>query len=85
VVEEAKIQKVIFLLRDHDNFVKYFEPRVASFGPIHHGKPKYELGEKYKLILAHEFVQGCNGNNETNLYENINCLYEKIKKEIKGL
>jgi hypothetical protein len=84
-VEEANIQKVKFLLRDHKHFVKYFEPRVALLGPIHHGKPKYQLGEKYKLILAYEFVQGCSGNNENNLYENINCLYKKIKKEIKEL
>jgi len=49
VVKEAKIQKVIFLLQDHKHFVKYFEPKVVSLGPIHHGKPKYRLGEKYKL------------------------------------
>ena len=48
VVEAAKIQKVIFLLRDHKHFVKYFEPRVASLGPIHHGNPKYQLREMYK-------------------------------------
>jgi hypothetical protein len=60
----AKIQKVIFLLRDPDHFVKYFEPRVASLGPIHHGIPKYELGEKYKLRLAYDqFVQGLSCNN----------------------
>ncbi|XP_062165654.1 UPF0481 protein At3g47200-like [Alnus glutinosa] len=85
-VQEAKIQKVIFLLRDHKHFVKYFEPRVASLGPIHHGKPKYELGEKYKRILAYKFIQGCCGAyDENNFYEHINCLYEKIKKEIKDL
>jgi hypothetical protein len=72
----AKIQKVIFLLQDHKYFVKYFEPRVASLGPIHHGKPKYQLGEKYKLKLAYEFVQGCG--------KNINLLYE-VEKKIKQL
>ncbi|XP_059462809.1 UPF0481 protein At3g47200-like [Corylus avellana] len=72
----AKIQKVIFLLRDHKHFVKYFEPRVASIGPIHHGKPKYQLGEKYKLRLAYEFVQGCG--------KSINLLYE-VEKKIKQL
>ncbi|XP_059462812.1 UPF0481 protein At3g47200-like [Corylus avellana] len=70
----AKIQKVTFLLRDHKHFVKYFEPRVASLGPIHHGKPKYQLGEKYKLRLAYEFVHG----------KSINLLYE-VEKEIKQL
>jgi hypothetical protein len=72
----AKIQKVIFLLQDHKHFVKYFEPRVASLGPIHHGKPKYQLGEKYKLKLAYEFVQDCG--------KNINLLYE-VEKKIKQL
>ncbi|KAK7859845.1 hypothetical protein CFP56_002159 [Quercus suber] len=38
------------------NFEMNYEPRVASFGPIHHGTPKYQLGEKYKLILTYEFV-----------------------------
>ena len=37
-----KIQKVIFLLRDHKDFKKYFEPRMVSLGPIHHhGKANY--------------------------------------------
>jgi hypothetical protein len=84
VVKEAKIQKVIFLLQDHKHFVKYFEPKVVSLGPIHHDKPKYRLGEKYKLKLAFVFVQDCHSDNENN-YENINCLYKKIKKKIKTL
>ena len=72
----AKIQKVIFLLRDHECFVKYFEPRVASLGPIHHGNTKYQLGEKYKKKLAFEFVQGCG--------KGINLL-NGVAKEIKKL
>ncbi|KAE8098677.1 hypothetical protein FH972_016721 [Carpinus fangiana] len=72
----AKIQKVIFLLRDHKCFVKYFEPRVASLGPIHHSNTKYQLGEKYKLKLANEFVQCCR--------KGINLLYE-VAKELKQL
>ncbi|KAE8038894.1 hypothetical protein FH972_011362 [Carpinus fangiana] len=72
----AKIQKVIFLLRDHEHFIKYFEPRVASLGPIHYGNQKYQLGEKYKLKLAYEFVRGCG--------KDINLLYE-VSKKIKQL
>ncbi|KAF5473221.1 hypothetical protein F2P56_009846 [Juglans regia] len=52
-----KIQKVIFLLRDHKHFVKYYEPRVVSLGPIHHGKEKYQLAETFKLKLAKVFVE----------------------------
>ncbi|KAE8098672.1 hypothetical protein FH972_016716 [Carpinus fangiana] len=86
-VQASKIQKVIFLLRDHKCFVKYFEPKVASIGPIHHGNPKYELGERYKLRLAYEFVKGfsCNINGNTLDDDIISNLYGKIKKEIKQL
>ncbi|KAE8098676.1 hypothetical protein FH972_016720 [Carpinus fangiana] len=74
----AKIQKVRVLLRDHKHFVKYFEPILVSLGPIHHGKPKYQLGEKHKLILAYAFVQGCGcGESKKLLY--------MVKKEIKQL
>ena len=72
-----KIQKVIFLLRDTEDFKKYYEPRVVSLGPIHHGKENYQLGEKYKLLLTSEFVKG-RGND-------INTLYKKIEQKIKKL
>uniref|UniRef100_A0A2N9EQA9 Integrase catalytic domain-containing protein n=1 Tax=Fagus sylvatica TaxID=28930 RepID=A0A2N9EQA9_FAGSY len=71
-----KIQKVIFLLRDHKDFVKYYEPRVVSLGPIHHGKPKYQLGEKYKLVLTYEFMEG----NYNTMEEAFNKIREKIKE-----
>ncbi|XP_035545188.1 UPF0481 protein At3g47200-like [Juglans regia] len=57
ISKTPKIQKVIFLHRDHKHFVKYYEPRVVSLGPIHHGKERYQLAEKFKLILAREFVK----------------------------
>ena len=72
-----KIQKVIFLLRDEKNFQKYYEPRVVSLGPIHHGKEKYKLGEKYKLVLTYEFVNGSG--------KEIKDLYNKIEENIKEL
>ena len=72
-----KIQKVIFLLRDEKNFQKYYEPRVVSLGPIHHGKEKYQLGEGYKLVLTYEFVNGSG--------KEIKDLYKKIEDNIKEL
>ncbi|KAK7840255.1 upf0481 protein [Quercus suber] len=73
-----KIQKVIFLLRDNkDFFQKHYEPRAVSLGPIHHGNEKYKLGEKYKLVLTYEFVEGSE--------EKINDLFKKIKEKIKEL
>ena len=71
-----KIQKVIFLRRDEKDFEKYYEPRVVSLGPIHHGKPKYQLGEKYKLLLTFEFVKDKG---------DIKILYQKIEEKIKEL
>uniref|UniRef100_A0A2N9GJN9 Uncharacterized protein n=1 Tax=Fagus sylvatica TaxID=28930 RepID=A0A2N9GJN9_FAGSY len=80
-----KIQKVIFLLRDQKDFEKYYEPRVVSLGPIHHGKEKYQLGEKYKLVLTSKFVKG-SGKDIKDLYkkieENINDLRDCFEEEV---
>ncbi|XP_041008848.1 UPF0481 protein At3g47200-like [Juglans microcarpa x Juglans regia] len=73
-----KIQKVIFLLRDHKHFVKYYEPRVVSLGPIHHGKEKYQIAETFKLTLAKEFVK----RSGTTIKELCNKI-EKIIKELR--
>ena len=65
------------MLRDEKNFQKYYEPRVVSLGPIHHGKQKYQLGEGYKLVLTREFVNGSG--------KEIKDLYKKIEDNIKEL
>ncbi|XP_050241989.1 UPF0481 protein At3g47200-like [Quercus robur] len=72
-----KIQKVIFVLRDHKDFKTHYEPKAVSLGPIHHGIDKYQLGEQYKLVLTYEFVKGSK--------EKINYLYKKIGKKINEL
>uniref|UniRef100_A0A7N2M2Q4 Uncharacterized protein n=1 Tax=Quercus lobata TaxID=97700 RepID=A0A7N2M2Q4_QUELO len=72
-----KIQKVIFWLLDRKDFKKYFEPRVVSLGPIHHGMPKYRLGEKYKLVLAYDFIKSSG--------KGVRDLYNKIEEKIKEL
>ena len=56
---------------------KYYEPRTASLGPIHHRNDRYQLGEQYKLVLTYEFVKGSK--------EKINYLYKKIGKKINEL
>ncbi|KAM4079971.1 hypothetical protein ACB094_09G156100 [Castanea mollissima] len=73
----TKIQKVIFVLRDHKDFKKLYEPRTVSLGPIHHRNDKYQLGEQYKLVLTYEFVDGSK--------EKINDLYKKIGENINEL
>ena len=72
-----KIQKVIFYLQNHKDFEKHYEPRVVSVGPIHHGKPKYKLGEKYKLVLTSEFIEDSG--------KSMGDVYKKIKEKIKEL
>ena len=71
-----KINEVIFWLRDRKDF-KYFEPRVVSLGPIHHGMPKYQLREKYKLVLAYDFIKSSG--------KGIRDLYSKIEEKIEEL
>ena len=73
-----KIQKVISLLRDDPKeFKKYYEPKVLSLGPIHHGKPKYQLAEKYKNELTSEFVKDSG--------KDIRVLHKKIEENIEEL
>ena len=80
-----KIQKVIFLLRNDKDFEKYYEPRVISLGPIHHGKPKYQLGEKYKLVLTSEFIESSGKSMEEvhkKIQDNIKELRDCFEKEV---
>ncbi|KAK4580908.1 hypothetical protein RGQ29_024528 [Quercus rubra] len=72
-----KIQKVIFLRRDHKDFQKHYEPRAVSLGPIHHRNDKYQLGKNYKLALTNEFVKGNK--------ERISYLYKMIGEKINEL
>ncbi|KAK4580904.1 hypothetical protein RGQ29_024524 [Quercus rubra] len=72
-----KIQKVIFLRRDHKDFQKQYEPRAVSLGPIHHRNDKYQLGNHYKLVLTNEFVKGNK--------ERISYLYKMIGEKINEL
>ena len=57
----------VLMLRDHKHYRKYCEPIVVSLGPIHHGKPKYQLTEAYKLMLADKFI-GKTGRTDEELY-----------------
>jgi hypothetical protein len=82
-VAGPKIQKVSFLLRDNKNVAKYFEPRVVSLGPIHHGNPKYQLAEEYKLGLANKFVKE-SGKTAGSLYAKIEERIGKLREYFDG-
>ncbi|XP_062109830.1 UPF0481 protein At3g47200-like [Humulus lupulus] len=82
---KPKIQKVPMVFRGRKNFDKYFEPRVVSIGPIHRGKPKLELWEKYKTEFTAEFVK--NSKYSTRFFfniirENITSLKELFDEEV---
>ncbi|KAH7511780.1 hypothetical protein FEM48_Zijuj12G0019000 [Ziziphus jujuba var. spinosa] len=55
--QQPKIQRVVPMLRYKENFEKHYEPRAVSIGPIHHGKSRLQIAEKYKPKLVRKFIQ----------------------------
>jgi len=78
-----KIQKVAHYLRDRKHFAKHYSPRLVSIGPIHHGEEHLELGEKYKLMWAENFLERTKQDGQT-LYEKIASNIEQLKKRFAG-
>ncbi|XP_021830263.1 UPF0481 protein At3g47200-like [Prunus avium] len=86
---KPKIQRVPFMLRQDTKFDKYYEPRVAALGPLHHArKPQYEHAEKVKLKLAANFVKDSKQNDadllkkvEDNINELRKCYDEEATKD----
>ncbi|XP_015886127.2 UPF0481 protein At3g47200 [Ziziphus jujuba] len=68
---KPKIQTVPPMLRGQKNFEKYFEPRAVSIGPLHHGKPKLQVAEKYKPKLTKKFINNRSADNGKDLYMKI--------------
>ncbi|XP_062119535.1 uncharacterized protein LOC133834021 [Humulus lupulus] len=75
-----KIQKAPRVLRDRKSYlVKYFEPKVVSIGPIHHGHEKLKQWEKYKTKFASDFIKRSIINKTTRF------LFHAIKEHISEL
>ncbi|KAM2227456.1 hypothetical protein ACFXTI_014260 [Malus domestica] len=72
-----KIQKVPFMLRNSTTVEKYYEPRAVAIGPFHHGNPRCELAEEFKLMLTKRFLKYTRQTVET--------LHQKVEKKIKEL
>ncbi|KAF3972875.1 hypothetical protein CMV_003663 [Castanea mollissima] len=49
--------KVPPMLRKGKRSKEYFDPRIFSFGPYHHGKPELQEGETLKTKLMLEFIK----------------------------
>ncbi|KAM2779224.1 hypothetical protein COP1_014520 [Malus domestica] len=72
-----KIQKVPFMLRNPKTFAKYYEPRAVAIGPFHHGNPRCELAEEFKLMLTKRFLKYTSQTDEA--------LLQRVEKKIKEL
>ena len=68
------IPKVPHLLRGTKDFKKFFQPKVISIGPYHHGKPYLHSVEKIKPLVAQEFLVASQ--------QRIEDVYKKIKSNI---
>lgn len=81
-----KIQTVPYFLRDEVKVVKNYQPKWIAIGPIHHGNPKFELAERYKLKLAAKFIKNCGWNDNEYLFgkirENIMYLKDCFDEEV---
>ncbi|PON32263.1 hypothetical protein PanWU01x14_362880 [Parasponia andersonii] len=75
---KPKIQKVPTILRGRENFGKFYEPRVVSFGPIHHDKHKF-ISEVYKKRFFAGFVER-SGRDYKDLYKTIEDKISELKK-----
>ncbi|CAN6586314.1 unnamed protein product [Malus baccata var. baccata] len=72
-----KIQKVPFMLRNPTTIEKYYEPRAVAIGPFHHGNPRCELAEEFKLMLTKRFLKYTSQTDEA--------LHQRVEKKIKEL
>ncbi|KAM0981317.1 hypothetical protein ACFX13_014728 [Malus domestica] len=72
-----KIQKVPFMLRKPKTSEKYYEPRAVAIGPFHHGNPRCELAEEFKLMLTKRFLKYTS--------QTVEALHQKVEKKIKEL
>ena len=72
-----RIPRVPQILRRTQDFNKFYEPRVISFGPYHHGKPDLHPEEMIKPLYAEQFLVDSN--------QDIKDLYTKIGSNIKAV
>ncbi|KAK3217997.1 hypothetical protein Dsin_011967 [Dipteronia sinensis] len=74
---KPKIQKVPSMLRDKNNFSRYFGPKVVSVGPYYHRDCTLMKAKQIKVNLAGEFLERNSVKKED--------LYDDIRKQIKPL
>ena len=72
-----RIPRVPQILRWTQDFNKFYEPRVISFGPYHHSKPDLHPEEMIKPLYAEQFLADSN--------QDIKDLYTRIGSNIKAV
>ncbi|TYJ12370.1 hypothetical protein E1A91_A11G344900v1 [Gossypium mustelinum] len=73
------IQRVPSTLGRHEDFWKYFKPKVISIGPLHHDDPTLHKSKKLKLELATHFIKKIDVDKDT-LYNNMKAEMDDLKK-----
>ncbi|XP_019254496.1 PREDICTED: UPF0481 protein At3g47200-like [Nicotiana attenuata] len=73
--EKPKIQMVPKMHREIESNIRCYEPLVVALGPFHHGKPKLQPMEKYKVLLAHQFAKESSKAKSISIY----ALYTRVK------
>ncbi|TYI99235.1 hypothetical protein E1A91_A13G002500v1 [Gossypium mustelinum] len=74
------IQRVSPLLLDKmADFQKCFEPRLVAFGPLHHGNPKFQRAEQYKIKFAARFVH-VSGTKHDDLFNKVKAQIDDLRK-----
>ncbi|TYH47074.1 hypothetical protein ES332_D11G386200v1 [Gossypium tomentosum] len=73
------IRRVPSTLGRHEDFRKYFKPKVISIGPLHHADPSLHESKKLKCKLTTLFVKNI-GVDRGTLYNNIKTEIDDLKK-----
>ncbi|KAH7855559.1 hypothetical protein Vadar_026206 [Vaccinium darrowii] len=53
---KRRIERVPLTMRRDERTKGYFDPRVVSIGPYHHGKKELQMAERIKPIVAELFI-----------------------------
>ncbi|KAI7998298.1 UPF0481 protein [Camellia lanceoleosa] len=77
---KPKIQKVQPMLRKVESNKKFYDPRVVSIGPYHHGKPELEAGERIKIPLARLYLKDSSKETVHELYKEVDNVAGEARK-----
>ncbi|KAL2335889.1 hypothetical protein Fmac_010335 [Flemingia macrophylla] len=72
-----KIQGVAHHLRERKHWAEHCSPKLISLGPIHHGHPNLQLGERYKQTWAAAYIH-TTGQSPESLHARISIFIEDL-------